>query len=111
MNPKPLELTPEQLERIRLRKERDEGVKVSPEWRLVAEFGYYFGWSGVEAVMNNDIDIGVFNNLLAGARKVWYGRVLDLSAMTYTSVGATKTKKPKSFMDKGLAFFRKEVRP
>lgn len=109
--PKYLELTPEQLEKIAKRKRQDEVAKVTPEWRLLAEFGYYYGWQAVRDVRNNDIDIDSFNNLIAGARKVWAGQLLDLSTMFYTSMGATKSKKPQSFINRGLASFIKEVKP
>lgn len=109
-NPKSLELTEQQLERIAQRKKRDETSKVTPEWRLVSEFGTYYGWSGVEAVMNNDIDIYTFNDLLTGARKIWAGKLVELSTVIYTSVGATKSKKPKTVLSKGMAEFIKETK-
>lgn len=109
-NQKYLELTEEQLEKIAQRKSRDESAKVSPEWRLVSEFGTYYGWSGIEAVMNNDIDIYTFNNLLSGARKMWAGKMIELSTVIYTSVSAKGNKKAKSIMKKGLDEFIKEAK-
>lgn len=110
MSQKYLELTPEQLEKVASRKRQDEVSKVSPEWRLLSEFGYYYGWEGVEAVMNNDIETGTFNNLLAGARKVWASKLLDMSTVMYTSLVASKSKKPQNVMSKGLSVFQKEVK-
>lgn len=110
MSQKYLELTEEQLEKIAERKRRDEASKVTPEWRLVSEFGTYYGWNGVEAVMNNDIDIYTFNDLLNGARKIWAGKMIELSTIIYTSVGATKSKKPKTVLKKGLTEFTKEAK-
>lgn len=110
-NPNYLELTEEQLEKVARRKAQEEASKVSPEWRLLAEFGYYFGWEGIQAVRNNEIDLETFNNLLGGARKAWASQVVDLATMTYTSVGATNVKKPLEFMRKGLKQFYNEIKP
>lgn len=110
MAQKYLELTEEQLAKIAKRKRQDEASKVSPEWRLLSEFGTYYGFSGVTAVMENEIDTYTFNNLLSGARKVWADKVLDMSTATFAGVAATKSKNPQSVMNKNLAKFYKEVK-
>ena len=108
--PQPVKFTPEELARIEARKKRDQASKIDPEWQLLAEFGYYYGWQAIQDVRNNVIDIETFNNLLKGARKVWAQKMIDESVVTFTSVAATNSKKPQDVMNKGLKSFYKEVK-
>lgn len=110
MKPKSLELTQAELDKVAERRKRDETTKISPEWRLLAEFGIYYGWEAIKAVRNNEISTDEFNSLLSGGRKVWAGRMIDLSTVTFTSLVASKSKKPQSVMNKGLKEFIREVR-
>lgn len=109
-NPQYLEISPQDLEKIARRREQDESTKVDPEWRLLAEFGDYYGWSAIQAVRNNEIDIDTFNGLLAGGRKVWAGKILDLSTMVFGAVAAANSKKPQTVLTKVLKNFYKEVK-
>lgn len=108
--PKRLELTPEQLEKVALRKAEDEASVVPTEWRLLAEFGMHYGWEAIRDVQNNEIDINTFNYLLAGARKVWAGKMLDLSTVIYTDLVASNSKKPQAAINKGLKEIMKEAK-
>lgn len=110
MTQKYLELTQDELDKVAERKQKAEATKITPEWRLLAEFGYYYGYEGIKAVRENEIEIEAFNDLLAGARKVWAGKVLDLSTSIYTAVAATKSKKPNNVFNSGLERFIKEAR-
>lgn len=111
ISPKPLELTQEDLDKVAARKEKDDATKVSPEWRLLSEFGMYYGWEAIVAVRKNEISIDEFNSLLAGARKAWAARLIDLSTVVYTSLVASNSKKPQTAINRGLKEFIKEVRP
>lgn len=62
--------------------------KISNEVYIVAEFGYYFGWAGVQAIRNNEITIEEAFGLLEGARKVWYTKLCEQGRMTVTAVAA-----------------------
>lgn len=108
--PKYLELSKEDLERVQRRRQAETAIEVPVEWRLLAEFGYYYGWGAVNAVRNNEIDIEEFNNLLSGARKVHSSKMIDLATVNYTSLVASKSKKPQNVMNGGLKHFYKDVR-
>lgn len=107
---KPLEIKPEDLERVRRARERAEAAKVDDEWRFTAEFGYYFGWAGAKAILFDEIDIDTAQKLLAGARKTWYTQVIDTAVATQVAVASTKSKNPASVMKKGLANYMKEAK-
>lgn len=111
MNPKRLELTPEDLAKVRRAKLKADKLAISPEEAFVAEFGYYFGWEGVLAIENNDIDIKTASKLLRGAQKVWYGKLIEQAYITYTANAAAQSgKKAKQVMRSGLKDFMKEAK-
>lgn len=55
---------------------------LSREWFFLGEFGYYFGFEGVRAVLENYIDTTQAEKLLEGARKVHASHMIDLSYAT-----------------------------
>ena len=93
-------MTPEEQERMKARfservgqRDSENGVKVNPQIYLTAEFGYYFGWRGVQAVRNDEIDFNEMFALLEGARKVWYKKLEEQSQVIATAIGASMAKK------------------
>lgn len=119
MNPKPqpksktpqkLKFSPDELAKIQARKDREEAESISPEWRLLSEFGYYYGWQAIRDVMDNEIDIQTFNQLLKGARKIWASKMIDQSVVNFTAHAASQSKKPGDVMKKGMKEFYKEAK-
>jgi hypothetical protein len=108
-NPTYLKFTPEEEARIAKAKERDEGKRLPLEWRLIGEFGFYYGWNAVMAVRNNEIDQEEFNLLLSSARSVHAQHVIDHTHAVYTGTGAAQTKNPNKFINDSLVSFKKEV--
>ncbi len=107
--PKRLELTAEELAKVQRSRQSREPLNVAPEELFIAEFGYYYGWGGVQAILNNDIDMATASGLLRGAQKVWYNKVVEQSYATYTSnVAGQSGKKGNQIMKKGLAEFIKQ---
>jgi hypothetical protein len=98
MNPQPsrrLQLTQEEIKAVSKARSRNESTKVEQEWLFVAEFGLYFGWQGVEAVMNdNDLTPEKMNKLLAAARKVQAGHLYDQASVTFYGALSAQSKKP-----------------
>lgn len=95
------------LERFRKRTEDTEiGVKVTPSIYLTAEFGYYFGWEGVEAIRKNEIQLEEVHALLEGARKVWYHKLVEQSKAMTTAVATPLAGKRanKTYKD-GMKYF------
>lgn len=69
-NPNRLEISEEDRLKVAKLKSSKEATKVEVEWLITAEFGYYFGYAGIEAIMNNDISLEIVGKLLAGAHKI-----------------------------------------
>lgn len=109
IRPKPLELTSEELARVAKAKERAQSseIKVNPEWFNLAEFGYYFGWQAIRDVRENKIALEEMTLLLAGARKVWAGKVLDMAQASFVSYMSSQSSKPGSNFEKGIRSFVK----
>lgn len=74
-------------------KEDLDGVKVNPQVYLVAEFGYYYGWQGIQAVREDKISFDEMFALLEGARKVWYKKLTEQNHIITTAVASTLAKK------------------
>ena len=111
--PRQLELTPEDMAKVLKRKRQVEAskIKVPPEELFVAEFGVHFGWEGMVALMNNQITMDDAQSLLAGARKVWDGRLVDMASVIFTANAAVQSgKNAQSVMTKGLDEFVKQAR-
>lgn len=108
--PKPLELTPQELAKVQRTRARSEVSKLEPEWEIVAEFGYYYGWEAIAAILNNEISFEIVERLLRGARRVRYGKVIDYAVATEVAVASAHSKKPRVNMKKGLNHFMKAAR-
>lgn len=112
MNPKSrrLKLTPEEEAKVARMKQRAEGVKVDSEWLFIAEFGYYYGWEGVQAILKNEISFAEANMLLQGAIKVWYGKLVQMGRVTYTANAASQSKNGHLKLEKGLKEFSTKMK-
>lgn len=112
--PQQVKLSDDELAKVLRSRARRENVahKVSQEEFLVAEMGYYFGWSAVEAVLYDErLTLKDCLTLVRGARKVWNGKLIDLASVMYTaSAAAQNGKKAKTIMQNGLKDIIKEAR-
>ena len=109
-------LSPEQkevaLDFIRKKEEdKHKPIEVGVEGFMLAEFGYYFGWSAIMAVKNNEISLEEMNELVRGATKVWTEKVYDVSlgVMVANSAPYNKNNSIKAFND-GLQFVTERVK-
>lgn len=108
---KVLKLTPEEAAKVARTRKRHEKRSIDPEDLFIAEFGYYFGWEGIQAIrIDRTLSLADAKALLDGARKVWYQKIIDTAVATYTANAASQSKKPKSVLNKGLAGFIKEAK-
>lgn len=108
------------IEKGRKRLEKKQGSSISPEIYMVAEFGYYFGWEGIEAIKRGYIqklnDKGDVVNepfvldevivLLEAARKVWYTKLVENANSTLIATHSSHTKSPSDSFKKGMKDFR-----
>lgn len=114
MNPnkKYLSLSKEQLEKLakfKADKESSE-IKVDSEWLAIAEFGSYFGYAGIEAILNNEIDIEMVQMLIAGQRKVWASQVVDMAQAVMIGAGSAQSKKPGTTFKKAIKIFTSKMK-
>lgn len=85
------ELTKE--EKAKLGKVLQTNSNVDPEWMIIAEFGGYFGYDGIRAIMNNEIDLDVVEVLVESKRKIWDKQMLDIAEATLASAAAAQSGK------------------
>jgi hypothetical protein len=112
-NPNYLKLKPEDEAKAKARKEAEEEQesRVDQEWFIIAEFGYYYGYAGIEAILNNKIPLSTVIVLVEAARKVWYGKVQDMSHGSLVAHMASRAgKKATSVFSKGMKSFKKAAR-
>ena len=78
----------EKAEKRLARNKTRRGMKVSPEFFMAAEFGYYFGWDALLALrrgytvdpVTGDKEVLKMTEaqlLLEGAKKVWYTKLVE----------------------------------
>jgi hypothetical protein len=108
----PLKLTAEQIAKASQAKKRAEAGKVEldNEWMFIAEFGYYFGYEGIRAILDNEIDLSTAKYLLDAARKVWFSKAADMAHGSFIAAAAAQSKKPAAAFKKGIASFIKAMR-
>lgn len=93
--PKYVELSPEEQKRVARTRRKNTDVEIEPEWMFIAEFGYFYGWGGVQAILNNEIPTDVSVTLLEAARRVFYKQNYHQANGTFAAtVAAFRTKKP-----------------
>lgn len=73
----------------RMEKRENEENRVTSEIYLMSEFGYYYGWEGIQAIRNNEITLDEVFVLLEGARKVWYAKRLEINNMTRVAIDSS----------------------
>jgi hypothetical protein len=108
-----LELTADQLARVAKAKQRDQSSnsKISPEWMLIAEFGYYFGWQAVKELRaGTDLTMDEVNILIIGARKVWTRQALDMAQGSFIGSTAARSKTPTASFKKAIKGYEKAMR-
>lgn len=105
--PKRLVLSAEDEAKVSRARARLESAKISPEWHFVGRFGYYFGWNGAQAIMNNEIDFDVAQTMIRSAEKIRSAEVIDMANAMYVASVASNSKKGAKIMKQGLAGYVK----
>lgn len=106
-----LSLTPEEEEKVRQARERYENKQnVDRYWYFIAEFGYYYGWGGIDAILANRITLSEAHVLLEGAKKAWSGQIVDHIQANQAGNASTKGKKGIKIYSKILKAFQKRMR-
>lgn len=92
-----LKLKPEDEEWSLRRLEKESSkLKIDNEQLLVAEFGKYYGWGGVSAILNNEIDFDTMAWLLEAGRRIASEYNYNLSYASFIGSISSKSKNPSS---------------
>lgn len=106
-----LEISEADLAKIQRRKAIADKGKVSQSWLFLAEFGYYFGWEGIQAIRNDkDFTMDEAVMLVRGARKVWASKVYDSATASFIGAASAQAKKPVQAFKKATADIVKNSR-
>lgn len=112
-NPKLIEITPElkaKLERKKAAARINIGYEITQEHLDIAEFGEYYGWPGVKAVLDNDIDTSTYTWLLEASRRNRVRRQYEDANVTYLASLAVKTDKPEKFFEKFMKQYKANMK-
>lgn len=88
MNPKNktyIQIKPEDLAKIKRRKELSEKSKIPNENFVLAEFAYYYGWEAAKDFINDVISIEDMELFVRSARKIEAKKVYDISVAMIAS--------------------------
>lgn len=109
--PKELELTQAEWEKIRQARDKHESKhNVDKYWFFIAQFGYYYGWGGIDAILTNKITMEEAQVLLEGANKVWASQVVNHIQAAQAGNASTKGKKGAKVFRRIIKVFQKEMR-
>lgn len=73
----------------RIEKRENEENRITSEMYLLAELGYYYGFSAIEAVRENRLTLEEIYVLVESARKVWYTKQAEIADMTRVAVDSS----------------------
>lgn len=104
-----LDIKPEDLEKISRRRSEDEKLKIEPEHLFIAEFGKHYGWAGVIAILDNEIDGHTASWLLQAARKVDARYSYDRAKSVLIGSASAQSKKPSQTFKKAMSDTVKEM--
>lgn len=94
----------------RMAKRADSDNKITNELYLLAELGYYYGWSAIQDVRTNQITYIEMFALVEAARKVWYTKLCEQARATLAANGSIMAKNPtKAFKDGMRPFFERSI--
>ncbi len=106
---KPLEISPKDLAKAKARKERltASSIHVEPEWMVLVEFAYYFGWEAFEKARASKISLDLVETMLKGAKKIRAGEVIDMAHAVFAGEAASRSEKPQKTFDETMEDFIK----
>lgn len=107
---KKLELSEDDLRKVRLAKARDASHKleISDEWLTISEFGVYYGYDGVRAILRNEITLDKVRILITGAKKLEARLLYNQAKNNFYAFRATNTKKPTDQFNKDTKSLREK---
>jgi hypothetical protein len=92
--PKYLDISPEDLAKVNRNRAKREAIQIDQEQMFIAEFGKHYGFEGVRAILNNEIDADTAAWLLLAARKVDSKTLYQNAQAVFVGTASSKSKKP-----------------
>lgn len=106
-----LKLKPEDEAWLKRREEKEASkINIDQEQLIIAEFGVFYGWGGVMAILNNDIDSETVSWLITAARKIRHSINYDNAQSAFIGAISAQTKKPSDTFNKATLELRKHMR-
>lgn len=99
-NLKYLELSPEDLAKVNRNRAKRESIQIDEEQLLIAEFGKHYGYEGIRAILNNEIDSDTVVWLLLAGRKLDHMTQFKRAQAAFIGATASKAKKPSNAFKK-----------
>lgn len=110
MTPKNPELSKEDLEKIERLRKRTTGVEVDEFWYFIGEFGYYYGYDGISAILDNKITLDAARTMLQAAIKVRHGIMVEQTSLLYNALIASNSKRGKSIINSALSPYKSSAK-
>lgn len=86
-------ISPEDQEKI-AGKQSQDGIVVSPEWMLLAEFGMLYGWDAYMAASRDKITGAEMMTLITAGRKIKASQNYDDAVAAFIGAISGSSKKP-----------------
>jgi hypothetical protein len=106
---KTLSASPELTKRLQERAKQREQNALDEEWVAIAEFGMYFGWDGVQAVLKDEITSAEMEVLLKSARKIVTRDVYKQAESTFIAMISANQKDAVSAFKQNTKSYLKEL--
>ncbi len=96
--------------RIESKFSEDNKFEVSPEIYILSELGYFYGWSAIQAALNNEITLEAALALVDGAKKVHYARLIDDAHAQVVAIQSAHADKPSEAFSQGMKPFTERAK-
>lgn len=100
-------------EEIKAYKERSLSKELEPKLddsnRIIAEFGILYGFAGVEAILNDRVDLDTVLWLIEGGRKVKAAETYNTASASFLAILSANSKKPDNAFRSNMKQFEEKA--
>jgi hypothetical protein len=101
--PKYLDIKPEDLKKVNNNRSNREAIVIDDYHLFIAEFGKHYGWGGVRAILDNEIDTDTATWLILAARKIDSRYAFSDARASLIGASSAQSKKPSQVFKKATA--------
>lgn len=106
-----LELRPEHSDFIEKRQQKESSkVTLDENQMFIAEFGFYYGWGGVQAILSDSIELSTAVWLLEAARRLENKYIYNIALGNYIGSGSVNSANPPETFKKLTDSLREELK-